>query len=152
MDLTTISTALSSLKTATEIAKLIKNSDNSLEQAESKLKLADLISALADAKIQMTEIQQVLLEKDDEIKALNQKLNTKEKLQWEQPYYWRIDGNQKEGPFCQQCYDKNHELIRLQGSNNGYWECKTCKNFYKDKNYDQSPRIRSINNNSYLGY
>ena len=63
MDLTAVSTLLGSIKTATEIAKLIKDSDVSLEKAETKLKLAELISALADAKIKVTAVQQPCLTK-----------------------------------------------------------------------------------------
>jgi len=142
MDLTSISTLLSSLKTATDIAKIIKESDVSLEKAESKLKLAELISALADAKIEVTEIQQVLLDKDAELRALKTQLEVKSKLKWEKPYYWLIESSQKDGPYCQHCYDKNHELIRLQGSG-GYWECKACKSSYTDSSYDASPMVFS---------
>jgi hypothetical protein len=132
MDLTIVSTLLGSIKTATEIAKLIKDSDVSLEKAETKLKLAELISALADAKIEVTEVQQTLLDKDTEIRKLQEQFKLKQKLQWEQPYYWLMDDANKSGPFCQHCYDKAQELIRLQGNGEGYWECKVCKNNYTD--------------------
>ena len=48
-DIATIAAALGSLKTATDIAKLIKDSGSSLEQAEVKLQIAELISSLAEA-------------------------------------------------------------------------------------------------------
>lgn len=56
-DIATISAIFSSVKTATEIAKLIKDSNTSLEEAEIKLKMAELISALADIKIELSEVQ-----------------------------------------------------------------------------------------------
>ena len=152
MDLTAIATALSSLKTATEIAKLIKDSDLSLEKAESKLKLADLISALADAKIEVIEIQQLLLDKENDIRELKNKLEIKAKLSWEKPYYWIVDNSQRDGPFCQHCYDKNHELIRLQG-NGGYWECKACKNGYTDSTFDNSSvTFSDLDHDPYRGF
>lgn len=135
MDLTSITTVLGSIKTATEIAKLIKDSDLTLEKAETKLKLAELISALADAKIEVTDIQHILIEKDQQIRVLEDKLSIKQKLKWIEPNYWVVDGEQKDGPYCQHCYDKNKELIRLQGNGEGYWECKACKNSYTDSNY-----------------
>jgi len=135
MDIAAISAVLGSIKIATDIAKLIKDSDISLEKAEIKLKLAELISALADAKIEMTQIQQALLDKDAELRKLQEQFVVKEKLKWEQPYYWIIDEKGKDGPYCQQCYDKNHELIRLQGDGEGFWECKACKNIYLDSTY-----------------
>jgi hypothetical protein len=132
MDLTIVSTLLGSIKTATEIAKLIKDSEMSLEKAEIKLKLAELISALADAKIEVTEVQQALHDKDSEIRKLQEQFKLKQKLQWQQPYYWLMEDSNKSGPFCQHCYDKAQELIRLQGNGDGYWECKACKNNYTD--------------------
>ena len=143
MDISSISAALSSIKTATDIAKLIKDSDVSLEKAETKLKLAELISALADAKIEIAEIQQTLVEKDAEIRAARDQLAVKGKLQWQSPYYWLIEGTQKDGPFCQHCYDKNKELIRLQGNGEGYWECKACKSSYTDSSWD-APGVKVV--------
>jgi hypothetical protein len=141
MDLTTISTALSSIKTATEIAKLIKNSEDSLEQAESKLRLAELISSLAEARIQIAEVQQDLSEKDALINMLKLKIADKESFMWESPYYWRIEGPEKDGPYCQHCHDKNSEKIRLQSRDNGVWKCVACQNTFYDKTHQKKPRI-----------
>lgn len=141
MDLTTVTTVLASIKSATEIAKVFKDSDVSFEKAEFKLKLADLISALADARIEVTEIQQLLIEKDAEIRELKENLSVKEKVTWEEPSYWLINGENKDGPFCQQCYDKNKELIRLQGNGEGYWVCKACQNSYVDSSHDSTPSV-----------
>jgi len=152
MDMTSISAVLSSIKTATDIAKLIKESDVSLEKAESKLKFADLILALADAKVQIADIQQVLIEKDAELRDATERLAVKEKLHWESPYYWLLDGTKKEGPFCQHCYDKNHELIRLQGNGEGYWDCKVCKSGYTDSSWDSSPVIGVRDFDPYSGF
>ena len=135
VDITAITSILTGLKTATDIAVLLKGSGISLEKAEYKLKLAELISVLADAKIELAEIQQLVMEKEKLIRELQEALEIKETLTWEQPYYWLVDGNNKDGPFCQQCYDNDRKLARLQGNGNGYWECKTCKNSYKDKTY-----------------
>ena len=58
-----------------------KNEKNvSLEKAETKLKSADLVSSLADAKLEAAKIQDLLLEKDRRIKELeeaqaNEKIN-----------------------------------------------------------------------------
>ena len=69
MDIAALSSLLGSLKTATDIARFIKDSDLSLEKAETKLKLAELISALADAKIEAAKIQQLLLERAANIRS-----------------------------------------------------------------------------------
>lgn len=148
MDFASITAALSSIKSATDIAKLIKDSEVSLEKAETKLKLAELISALADTKIQIAEIQQTLIDKDTEISALSGKLKVKGMVQWQSPYYWVIEEAGREGPFCQHCYDKNHELIRLQGNGEGYWECKACKCNFTDATY-KSSGVSTISRRNY---
>jgi hypothetical protein len=141
-DLTTISTLLGSIKTATDLAKLIKDSDVSLEKAETKLKLAELINALADAKIEIAGVQELLIEKDKAITGLQESLEVKNNLKWEKPYYWLEQNGTKEGPFCQHCYDNNNKLLRLQGDGDGYWYCTACKNNYTDSNYqDPGPLV-----------
>jgi len=127
MDISTISTALGSLKTATDIAKFIFDSGISLEKAESKLKFAELISALADAKIQISDIQLAMLEKDNEIRSLKAQQELQTSLRWEDPYYWRMNGDLKDGPFCQPCFDKDKILSRLQAQSTGHWGCRVCR-------------------------
>ncbi len=135
MDIASISSALASVKAASDIAKLIKDSTLTLEQAEIKLKLADLISSLADARVQIAEIKEAHLDKDAEIRELRESLAQRCELEWEKPYYWRVSGETKEGPFCQHCYDTGTKLIRLQGGGNGTWHCLSCKARVFDCNY-----------------
>ncbi len=127
MDITSITTILTS---AIDIARHIKSSDNSLEKAERDLQLAELISALADAKMEITNIQQQLLEKDQQLHELNEQIAVREKLRYEQPYYWLVEDDNKDGPFCQVCYDKERKPIRLhegEMDNRGLWECKVSR-------------------------
>lgn len=66
-------------------------------------------------------------------------LNIQKNAQYEKPFYWIIENNKKDGPFCQQCYDNERKLIRPLDHNNGVWTCPTCKNIYKDSSY-RDPR------------
>ncbi len=142
MDIASISAALAGIKSATEIAKLIKDSGASLEQAEIKLQLADLISALADAKIEIANIREAVSEKETQINELNKKLEVKENIVWQEPYYFIVENGNKDGPYCQKCYDSKNLLIRLQGDE-GWWECLECKSTVTDDDYDNRP-INSI--------
>lgn len=63
-DIGSIAAALSSLKNATDLASAIKASGVSLEKAEAKMQLADLILALAEVKIQLAEVQQSQVARD----------------------------------------------------------------------------------------
>ncbi|EIF8949803.1 hypothetical protein LF048_003482 [Vibrio cholerae] len=135
-DIAVISAALGSLKTAHELAKIIKTSSDSLEKAEVKFQLAELISALAEAKMELAEIQSTIIQKDDQIKELQCQLSEREKLEYEAPYYWRIDGDKKDGPFCQKCRDVDNLLVRLQTTRVcGCWNCKSCGKDYMDSDY-----------------
>ena len=77
-DIATIGAVLSSLKTATDIAKFLRESDLSLERAELKLKIAELVGALADAKIELTEVQEALSAKDKHIAELENAFQSKD--------------------------------------------------------------------------
>lgn len=142
-DIATIAAALGSIKTASDIARLIKDSGSSLEQAEVKLKIAELIGALADAKIEIAGVQSDLIEKDKIIAELHSQLDLKQKVVWEKPYYWTADEGEKDGPFCQHCYDVSQRLVRLQSGRKGAWFCNSCKNSYYDKDYVPSQPRRS---------
>jgi len=124
MDITSVTTLLSGIKTATEIAKIIKDSDLSLEKAETKLKLAELIGALADVKLEGIELQQVIAEKDIRIQELEAQFEIRKGLMWKSPSYWLETQAGTEGPFCQQCYDTTGKLVRLQDDGDGRWQCK----------------------------
>lgn len=81
------------LKTAWDVAKTLKTATDAIGDAELKLQIADLISALADAKIEAAE-------NTEEIANLQKIINTKNKVTYEAPYYWLVNKNSKEGPFC----------------------------------------------------
>lgn len=138
VDIAILGSALGSIKTATDIAKLIKDSGTSLEKAEVKLQIAELISSLADIKMELANVQTILIEKDQDITELRNLLNTKESIVWSKPYYFVRQGEEENGPFCQRCYDSEQRLIRLQGGGTNLWKCLSCKSSYKDSNY-QSP-------------
>ncbi len=128
-----ISSILTSIKTATEIAKLLKDSELSLEKAEIKLKLSELVNALADAKLQIAEIQELLIEKDKKIKELQRTLKQHGKMVWRDPVYYMQTEAGEEGPFCPQCYDSEKKVIRLQTYDEGLWHCETCnKTFFSE--------------------
>ncbi len=95
------------------------------------------IMELREAALGLQEENIVLKEK---VKDLEGQIELKEKLIFEPPYYFLIDDDQKDGPYCQRCYDKNKELIRLYGGEatgeKGWWECKACDKQYTDKDYE----------------
>lgn len=114
-DIATIGTILTSLKSATDIAKFLRESDISLERAELKLKLADLIGALADAKIELTEVQESLSAKDKRISELEEAFQSKDTLvrQYDAYYICDENGNAIGIPFCLRCWENDHKKRQL---------------------------------------
>jgi len=70
-----------------------------------------------------------------QIKVLEGEIAFRGKVVWEQPYYWVEDKGERTGPYCQMCYDKDGKFMRLQGGENGTWQCKSCRNSFFDNNY-----------------
>lgn len=132
MDISSIGAALSSIKTAADLAKIIKDSSSSLEQAEVKFKLAELVSALAEAKMDIASIKELILEKENEISVLKGLLEIKKKVMWEKPFYFLVEDDVKDGPYCPTCYDNHKKMIRLQDEENGSWRCHVCTSWLQD--------------------
>ena len=144
MDITSVSALLGSLKTATDIAKFIRSSDLSIEKAETKLKLAELVSALADAKLEAAEVQQVLLDRDERIRVLEREAKVRESMVWRDPCYWMKDDAGNDEPYCQSCYDDVTKLARLHTDGKGHYECRVCNKSFKsqDRKREESARFR----------
>ena len=114
-DITLISAALTSIKTAIGIAKLLREPDQSLEKAELKLKLADLVGALADAKIQLVEVQDALATKDQRIAELEAAFEIKDSVVRRYDAYYSVDGSGRPVgvPFCLRCWEVEHKRRQL---------------------------------------
>ncbi|WP_227816796.1 hypothetical protein [Nitrogeniibacter aestuarii] len=147
MDLAAIGSLIGSLKTATDIAKFIRESDVSIEKAETKLKLAELISALADAKIEAAEVQQAILDRDELIRLLKAEAKLQADLVWKQPRYVLANAQGEEESYCQNCYDSEKKLSRLHTDERGYFECRVCKQSYKtnERKSSDSEKLRQAN-------
>lgn len=122
-DIATLTAFITSLKAATDIAKAIKDADFSLERAETKLKMAELIEALADAKMHAAEIRDVIHERDERIAELERTLNVKGKMIHKSPFFY-MEGD--EIPFCPKCWEANARAIHLVLSDDGLGTCPNC--------------------------
>ena len=133
-DLATIGAALSSLKTATEIVKFIRESDVNLEKAELKLKLADLLGSLADTKMELVEVQDALIEKDKKIADLEDAFQKKDSLvrQGDAYYVTDEDGKPTGIAYCLRCWENEHKTKQLVNSSKdrGMHICTSCGHPY----------------------
>ena len=136
-EIAAISAFISSIKNATDIARVIKDAGVSLEKAEVKFKVAELIESLAEAKIQASEVKELLQEKDQKIAELEKAFSLKSKLFRDGDAYYETieDGRPVGAPYCSYCWEANHRAIHLtqiMGSL-GDWYCPACKNTYNRK-------------------
>lgn len=134
-DLAAIATALSSLKTATDIAKFLRESDVSVERAELKLKLAELVSALADTKIELVEVQETLADKDKRIKELESAFESKDTLVRKNDAFYAVDekGEPAGAAFCLRCWENDHKKRQLVGDHKDFRTrvCTACGHRYE---------------------
>ena len=132
MDIASIGAVLSSIKSATDLVKVVRESSKSLSEAETKLKLADLISTLADVKLGVAAVQDELAMKNARIRELELLLELKEKLKFVDPCYWmKVD--EVAEPYCQPCYDGTKKLSHLIEKSKGFFSCAVCGSSFNDK-------------------
>lgn len=136
-DIPSISAALSSIKTASQIVKMIRESDYSLEKAEAKLQIAELMDSLADTKINLSAIQDKVNEKDARIVELEKALEFKGKTIRENEVYYMIDveGQPTGDPFCPNCIEVESKYVHLiqnvRPTNQSI--CPKCETIFKYK-------------------
>ncbi len=84
------------------------------------------------------QFQQENIEKKEEVNKLLKLMEIEKSISWEKPFYYTLKEKIKEGPFCQLCYDKNKNLIRLQNPEKGCFRCLACDNDYYTEDYNPS--------------
>jgi regulator of replication initiation timing len=140
MDAQVITQTYSALKAIKELGEsIIKGKID----AEAKEKVSEMMSRLGHIQDQLFEIREQLINQQDEnhkLRELNNKLQndiaSTNKMFYEKPFYWsKEDGGEKDGPFCQKCFDATKKTIRLQDKGNDLWKCYECQQFYKGPNY-----------------
>lgn len=94
--------------------------EGKFDEAEALMKsLQDEFLAVCEEnealKLQITEVADVL--------------DLADKVQFDGQKYWLVDADEKKGPFCQVCYDRDGLLVHLQAHEN-HWECQSCRGLY----------------------
>lgn len=104
---------------------------------------------ILEALEKLLDMQKRIVDLEDKNKILNEKIKAKESLSYESNVYW-INGDNKDGPFCSRCWDKNKELIRMHPMmNTAYVQCPECKNSVQIKSEPNSNYNREINFDPY---
>ena len=124
------------IKTAADIAKLLRDTNVAFDKAETKLKLSELTSHLADVKMEMAGVQDELCARDDKIQQLQAALETKATLsRWRDAYYVQDEhGHPIGAAYCVACWDDRHQLRRLvkDPMDQLINSCASCKKAYNN--------------------
>lgn len=129
---TAVTSALSGVKAATEIAKLIKEAGNAYDEAEFKLRMADLLTALAESQAALAESTQSLTEKDQEIERLKGLLAFSGKLRRHNNAYFEVndEGELYGDPYCQHCWEASKLPVHLTYVSRSETACAACGTKY----------------------
>jgi hypothetical protein len=104
--LTALTTALSGLKTVTEIPGAISNDK---VRSELKGRMAELMDTVLNVRQQMLDLQQKYMEVLDENRRLKEAVAPKEKYTVKFGCY-QFEGD--DGMYCTACYDSKNKKIR----------------------------------------
>jgi hypothetical protein len=110
-----ISAAIGGLKAATEIAKVIVSAKGAMDVAEFRLKAADLMTSLAEARVSLVDAQDRAEGLQDEISRLKEALEAKQTLVKVKDGYYAVDenGNPVGEAFCLRCWEVDHNQRHL---------------------------------------
>lgn len=136
-DIASISAGLQAVKLAIDIAKDLRSTESAFKDAEAKLKLVDLMEALAEARVQLLDAQEENLALQKEIHELQSKLNEKDEVVFRNGLYYYADPKpgKPEGPFCPHCYQTKDKLLLLKKAEPafqvfGEYVCSSCKEHF----------------------
>lgn len=124
-------TAYTTLKVAGQIATGLRDIDVALKSAEFKMQIVELVDRIADSKMAMTEVQEALIEKDREIRRLQDLLAQRESVVYAISAYYRKNENGRPvgEPYCAPCFEVRSNLVHLTRSTMGIHQaqCPECK-------------------------
>ena len=120
---------------AISIAKSLRDVEKRYDAATYKAQVTDLMVALSDAKLALTEAREELGAKDKEIAELKASFEEKSQLvKAEGDYLYKAgpDGNPIGYPICPRCEQKDGKIVQLKrdGSYNEA-TCPICNQKYK---------------------
>jgi DNA repair exonuclease SbcCD ATPase subunit len=121
-------TALATASQAVRLAQDLRGIDKAVDEAEFKLKVADLTVALSDLKLALAQAREELSAKDMEIAGLKKQLQrSAETIEVKGFKYKKGDDDQPRGaafcPVCEQKHGQFYHLTRIMGRE----VCPHCK-------------------------
>ena|ERR1700688_1113600 len=123
-----IMTALATASQAIKLAQDLRGIDKAVNEAEFKLKIADLTVALSDIKMALSEAKEEMAAKQAEIEGLKKRFERRAETVEVKGFKYNKneDGSPKGSPFCPVCEQKTGMLIHLAKIGQ-MQQCPNCK-------------------------
>jgi len=104
-----------SLKTAMDIGKAMIDAKGAYEQADLRLKIAELMGELATARSALVDAEEASRQQATEIKRLNEALQINGAIVKEGDAYYDVDADGKPtgDAYCMRCWQADHRLFHL---------------------------------------
>lgn len=111
---------------ALEIAKALRDLDRSLEGAEYRSRIADLIDQLTDTRIALSEARETIADKEAEIRRLTARNTGLIEVVGKDGFNFGIEGGKvRRLPFCPNC-EQNGKQIQFSELGSGTYYCSVC--------------------------
>lgn len=125
---------LAAASQALGIAKALRGIEKDYDAATYRAQIAELIDALTDAKLALTDAKGAVAERDEEIKKLRASFDVKAQLvkgEGDYNYFTGEDGKPVGFPVCPGC-ETNGRIIQLkQAGPPNQAQCPSCEKTYK---------------------
>ena len=125
--------AIGALKGASEIVKQIMTADRALDQAALKLRMAEVLEAVAEARSALIDVKQELADRDDEIaklKATFAQAAELKKLDGGYSYVIGDNGQPLGAPICPKCHVDGAIMQMVQAGDPDRAQCPKCQQAY----------------------
>ncbi|MDD9739896.1 MAG: hypothetical protein RID15_01735 [Marinovum algicola] len=110
-----VGAVISSLTASIGLVRELNSIDRQLDEADYKLRIAELSSKLAETQINLTELATAMHAKDQELKELAKRLVEKgDLIKIADSWYKQLDGNPVGNPICTLCLETDGSQIALQ--------------------------------------
>src|SRR6267143_399855 len=133
-DIAALTAAFTGVRTAVDIARILRDAQSAFDRADLKLKIAELVDALGDTKLSLAEVQETLRAKDAEIKRLTEALKLKAQLVRHNDAYYQTDpsGHPVGDPNCSPCSETRHQAVHIHQNPTERRQsvCPACKSVF----------------------
>lgn len=129
-----IASGITAVTQAINIARALRSVERDFDAATYKAQMADLINALTDAKLALSEAKDGVAERDKEITRLKANFEMKSALVrgvGDYDYLADANGNPLGYPVCPRCEQVDGRIIQLkEHENSGKARCPACSDVY----------------------